>query len=75
VDDAIVMLGNVMRHIEAGRRRSKRRSRFARSRSRSSRFQLLVAVFIPIFFMGVIGLLFHEFAVVVRSRSSLRLAR
>ncbi len=68
VDDAIVMLENIMRHIEAGE------SPFhaALRGSREVGFTIisisvsLVAVFIPIFFMpGVIGLLFHEFAVVV----------
>jgi HAE1 family hydrophobic/amphiphilic exporter-1 len=68
VDDAIVMLENIMRHVEAGE------SAFhaALRGSREVGFTIisistsLVAVFIPIFFMpGVIGLLFHEFAVVV----------
>ncbi|MDD2727772.1 efflux RND transporter permease subunit [Malikia sp.] len=68
VDDAIVMLENIMRHVEAGE------SPFhaALRGSREVGFTIisistsLVAVFIPIFFMpGVIGLLFHEFAVVV----------
>jgi hydrophobic/amphiphilic exporter-1 (mainly G- bacteria), HAE1 family len=68
VDDAIVMLENIMRHIELGE------SPFhaALRGSREVGFTIisistsLVAVFIPIFFMpGVIGLLFHEFAVVV----------
>ena len=68
VDDAIVMLENIMRHIEAGE------PPFAAALkgSREVGFTIisisisLIAVFIPIFFMpGVIGLLFHEFAVVV----------
>ena len=68
VDDAIVMLENIMRHVEAGE------SAFhaALRGSREVGFTIisistsLVAVFIPIFFMpGVIGLLFHEFAVIV----------
>ncbi|MGI9134787.1 MAG: efflux RND transporter permease subunit, partial [Rhodoferax sp.] len=68
VDDAIVMLENVMRHVE------NRESPFnaALRGSREVGFTILsistslIAVFIPIFFMpGVIGLLFHEFAVVV----------
>ena len=68
VDDAIVVLENIMRHIEKGE------SPFqaALRGSREVGFTIvsislsLVAVFIPIFFMpGVIGLLFHEFAVIV----------
>jgi len=68
VDDAIVMLENIMRHVEAGvppfqaALRGSREVGFTILSISTS----LVAVFIPIFFMpGVIGLLFHEFAVVV----------
>ncbi len=68
VDDAIVMLENIMRHVEHGESpfqaalRGSREVGFTIISISSS----LVAVFIPIFFMpGVIGLLFHEFAVVV----------
>jgi HAE1 family hydrophobic/amphiphilic exporter-1 len=68
VDDAIVMLENIMRHIEAG----EKPFAAALKGSREVGFTIisistsLIAVFIPIFFMpGVIGLLFHEFAVVV----------
>jgi HAE1 family hydrophobic/amphiphilic exporter-1 len=68
VDDAIVMLENIMRHVENGippfraALRGSREVGFTILSISSS----LVAVFIPIFFMpGVIGLLFHEFAVVV----------
>jgi len=68
VDDAIVMLENIMRHVEAGEPpfqaalRGSREVGFTIISISSS----LVAVFIPIFFMpGVIGLLFHEFAVIV----------
>jgi hydrophobic/amphiphilic exporter-1 (mainly G- bacteria), HAE1 family len=68
VDDAIVMLENIVRHVEQGMpplqaalQGSKEMSFTIMSISLS-----LVAVFIPIFFMpGVIGLLFHEFAGVV----------
>ena len=68
VDDAIVMLENIVRHVEKGMpplqaalQGSKEMSFTIISISLS-----LVAVFIPIFFMpGVIGLLFHEFAAVV----------
>ncbi len=68
VDDAIVMLENIMRHVEKGM------SPFeaALQGSREVGFTIisistsLIAVFIPIFFMpGVIGQLFHEFAVIV----------
>ncbi len=68
VDDAIVMLENIMRHVEEGMPPFKA----ALVGSREVGFTILsissslIAVFIPIFFMpGVIGLLFHEFAVVV----------
>ncbi|OGT03757.1 MAG: acriflavine resistance protein B [Gallionellales bacterium RBG_16_57_15] len=68
VDDAIMVLENIVRHIEKGMpplqaslQGSKEMSFTIISISLS-----LVAVFIPIFFMpGVIGLLFHEFAAVV----------
>ena len=68
VDDAIVMLENIIRHVEDGM------DPFQASLqgSREVGFTILsissslIAVFIPIFFMpGVIGLLFHEFAVIV----------
>ncbi|MET3134005.1 HAE1 family hydrophobic/amphiphilic exporter-1 [Oxalobacteraceae bacterium GrIS 1.11] len=68
VDDAIVVLENIVRHIELGQRPIKA----ALIGAKEMGFTIvsisisLVAVFIPIFFMpGVIGLLFHEFAVVV----------
>jgi HAE1 family hydrophobic/amphiphilic exporter-1 len=68
VDDAIVMLENIVRHIEDGMDPFKA----AIVGSRQMWFTIvsisvsLVAVFIPIFFMpGVIGGLFHEFAIVV----------
>ncbi|MBI5721645.1 MAG: efflux RND transporter permease subunit [Burkholderiales bacterium] len=68
VDDAIVMLENVIRHVENGvppfqaALRGSREVGFTILSISSS----LIAVFIPIFFMpGVIGLLFHEFAVIV----------
>ncbi len=68
VDDAIVMLENIVRHIEAGMDPLAA----ALKGSREVSFTIisisisLVAVFIPVFFMpGVIGLLFHEFAAVV----------
>ena len=68
VDDAIVMLENIVRHVEGGMEPFKA----ALVGSKEMGFTIvsisvsLVAVFIPIFFMpGVIGGLFHEFAVVV----------
>ncbi len=68
VDDAIVMLENIVRHIEGGMDPFKA----AIVGSKEMWFTIvsisvsLVAVFIPIFFMpGVIGGLFHEFAIVV----------
>jgi HAE1 family hydrophobic/amphiphilic exporter-1 len=68
VDDAIVVLENIVRHIEMG----KNTLRASLDGAREMGFTIvsisvsLVAVFIPIFFMpGVIGLMFHEFAVVV----------
>ena len=68
VDDAIVVLENIVRHIEMG----KSPLQASLVGSREMGFTIvsisisLVAVFIPIFFMpGVIGLLFHEFAVIV----------
>ncbi|MES2319729.1 MAG: efflux RND transporter permease subunit [Pseudomonadota bacterium] len=68
VDDAIVVLENIVRHIEMG----KSPLQASLVGSREMGFTIvsisisLVAVFIPIFFMpGVMGLLFHEFAIVV----------
>ena len=68
VDDAIVMLENIVRHVEDGMRPFDAAVRGAREMAFTilSISVSLVAVLIPIFFMpGVIGLLFHEFAVVV----------
>jgi hydrophobic/amphiphilic exporter-1 (mainly G- bacteria), HAE1 family len=68
VDDAVVMLENIVRHIEGGMDPFEA----AVIGSKEMGFTIfsisisLVAVFIPIFFMpGVIGGLFHEFAIVV----------
>jgi HAE1 family hydrophobic/amphiphilic exporter-1 len=68
VDDAIVMLENIVRHVEDGMDPFEA----AIVGSKEMGFTIfsisisLVAVFIPIFFMpGVIGGLFHEFAIVV----------
>jgi HAE1 family hydrophobic/amphiphilic exporter-1 len=68
VDDAIVVLENIMRHVENGEDPFQAALRGAREVGFTiiSISTSLIAVFIPIFFMpGVIGLLFHEFAVVV----------
>ena len=68
VDDAIVMIENVSRHLERECRRSRPRcGARARSASPSSRSRLsLVAVFIPLFMMGgVVGKMLQEFAVTV----------
>jgi len=68
VDDAIVMLENCVRHMEMGK--SPREA--ALDGSREIGFTILsmtislVAVFIPVLFMGgLLGRLFHEFAVVI----------
>ena len=68
VDDAIVMLENIVRYIEEGMRPFEA----ALKGSREIGFTIisitvsLVAVFIPILLMGgVVGRVFHEFAVVV----------
>jgi HAE1 family hydrophobic/amphiphilic exporter-1 len=68
VDDAIVVLENIIRHVERGEPPFQAALRGAREVSFTiiSISTSLIAVFIPIFFLpGVIGLLFHEFAVVV----------
>jgi HAE1 family hydrophobic/amphiphilic exporter-1 len=68
VDDAIVVLENIIRHVEHGEKPFDAALRGAREVGFTiiSISSSLIAVFIPIFFMpGVIGLLFHEFAVVV----------
>ncbi|CAL8481333.1 efflux RND transporter permease subunit [Caballeronia sp. S22] len=68
VDDAIVVIENVMRHIEEG----VPKMRAALLGAREVRFTIvsmtisLVAVFIPILLMGgIVGRLFREFAVTV----------
>ncbi len=68
VDDAIVMLENIFRHLEMG----KDRRTAALDGAREIGFTIvsitisLVAVFIPLLFMGgVVGRLFREFGVVV----------
>jgi HAE1 family hydrophobic/amphiphilic exporter-1 len=68
VDDAIVMLENIVRHMEMG----KPRLQAALDGSKEISFTIvsmtlsLAAVFIPVLFMGgVVGRLMHEFAVTI----------
>ncbi|MEO7963675.1 MAG: efflux RND transporter permease subunit, partial [Gemmatimonadaceae bacterium] len=68
VDDAIVMLENIVRHIEMG----KKPMQAALEGANEIGFTILsmtislTAVFIPLLFMsGIIGRLFHEFAVTI----------
>lgn len=68
VDDAIVMLENIVRHVEMGETRMEA----ALVGSREIGFTIvsmtlsLVAVFIPVLFMGgIVGRLLHEFAVTI----------
>jgi len=68
VDDAIVMLENIVRHMEKGT--PPLQAAFAGSREVGftilSMTLSLAAVFIPVLFMGgIIGRLFHEFAVTI----------
>jgi len=66
VDDAIVVLENIMRHIEAGLGPFRAAIRGAREVSFTvlSMTVSLIAVFIPILLMGsIVGRLFREFAV------------
>ena len=68
VDDAIVMLENIVRHLEMG----KRPLQAALDGAREIGFTILsmtlslAAVFIPLVFMGgIIGRLFREFAITI----------
>ena len=68
VDDAIVMLENIVRHMEMG----KSAMRAAVDGSKEVAFTIvsmtasLTAVFIPVLFMGgIVGRLLHEFAVTI----------
>ena len=66
VDDAIVMLENIMRHIENGMRPFEAALKGAREIGFTiiSITVSLIAVFIPVLFMGgVVGRVFREFAV------------
>ena len=68
VDDAIVMLENIMRHIELGETPFDASVKGANEIGFTifSMTLSLVAVFIPVMFMsGIVGRLFHEFAVVI----------
>ena len=68
VDDAIVMLENIVRHVEMG----KNPREAAMDGSQEIGFTILsmtlslVAVFIPVLFLGgLLGRLFHEFSIVI----------
>jgi HAE1 family hydrophobic/amphiphilic exporter-1 len=68
VDDAIVMLENIVRHMEMG----ESRMQAALSASREIGFTILsmtislIAVFIPVLFLGgIVGRLLHEFSVTI----------
>jgi len=68
VDDAIVMLENIVRHLETGEDPLEAALRGSREIGFTilSMTLSLAAVFIPVFFMGgIIGRLLHEFAVVI----------
>jgi hydrophobic/amphiphilic exporter-1 (mainly G- bacteria), HAE1 family len=68
VDDAIVMLENIVRHTEEGLSSMEAALKGAREITFTiiSMTLSLVAVFIPVFFMGgVVGRVFHEFAIVI----------
>lgn len=68
VDDAIVMLENIVRHRELGEHPFEAALQGAREIGFTilSMTLSLVAVFIPVLFMpGIVGRLFHEFAVVI----------
>jgi hydrophobic/amphiphilic exporter-1 (mainly G- bacteria), HAE1 family len=68
VDDAIVVLENIVRHIEMGKSRLDAALEGAREIGFTvvSMTLSLAAVFIPVLFMGgIMGRLFHEFAVTI----------
>ncbi len=68
VDDAIVMLENIVRHMEMGKRPYEAAVEGAREIGFTivSMTISLAAVFIPVLFMGgIIGRLLHEFAVTI----------
>ncbi len=68
VDDAIVMLENIVRHMELGEGRMEAALRGSREIGFTivSMTLSLVAVFIPVLFLGgIVGRLLHEFAVTI----------
>ena len=68
VDDAIVMLENIVRHVEAGEPPLQAAVQGAREIGFTilSMTLSLIAVFIPVMFMsGIVGRLLHEFAVTI----------
>jgi hydrophobic/amphiphilic exporter-1 (mainly G- bacteria), HAE1 family len=68
VDDAVVMLENIVRHMEHGEERMTAALRGAREIGFTilSMTLSLAAVFIPVLFMGgVVGRLLHEFAITI----------
>jgi hydrophobic/amphiphilic exporter-1 (mainly G- bacteria), HAE1 family len=68
VDDAIVMLENIVRHMEMGESRMEASLRGSREIGFTiiSMTLSLVAVFIPVLFLGgIVGRLLHEFAVTI----------
>jgi len=68
VDDAIVVLENIIRHMEMGKDRLTASFEGAREIGFTviSMTLSLAAVFIPVLFMsGIVGRLFHEFAVTI----------
>ncbi|CAM0997688.1 Acriflavin resistance protein [Rhodanobacter sp. Root179] len=68
VDDAIVMLENIVRHMEAGVPPYEAALKGAGEIGFTifSMTLSLIAVFIPVMFMGgIVGRLFHEFAIVI----------
>jgi hydrophobic/amphiphilic exporter-1 (mainly G- bacteria), HAE1 family len=68
VDDAIVMLENIVRHMEEGKGRMEAALEGAREIGFTivSMTASLAAVFLPVLFMGgIVGRLLHEFAVVI----------
>jgi HAE1 family hydrophobic/amphiphilic exporter-1 len=70
VDDAIVMLENIVRHMEMGEARLEAALRGSREISFTilSMTLSLAAVFLPVLFMGgLVGRLLHEFAVTIAS--------
>jgi len=70
VDDAIVMLENIVRHLEEGKSRMEAALVGAREIGFTivSMTASLAAVFLPVLFMGgIVGRLLHEFAVVIAS--------